>query len=53
MSPENSEIYLEIYASSLHSNSSITATENEMNDSKSTHDYEHNVDMQKVKDVLK
>lgn len=37
----------------LHSNSSIPATENEMNNKNSTCDHEHNVDMQKVKDVLK
>ena len=37
----------------LRSNSSIPATENEMNNSNSTHDHEHNMDMQKVKGVLK
>ena len=37
----------------LHSKSFVTATENEINDSGSTHDHEHNVNMQKVKDVLK
>ena len=36
----------------LHSNF-FAATENEINDNRSTHDHEHNVDMQKVKDVLK
>ena len=37
----------------LHSNSFVAVTENEINNNRSTHDHEHNVDMQKVKDVLK
>ena len=37
----------------LHSNSFVAATENEINNNRSAHDHEHNVDMQKVKDVLK
>ena len=37
----------------LHSNSSIPDTENEMNNCNSTYNHEHNVDIQKVKDVLK
>ena len=40
-------------ATLLHSNSSIPDTENEMNDSNSIYNHEHNVDMQKVKNVLK
>ena len=37
----------------LHSNSSIPATENKMNNNNSIRDHEHSVDMQIVKDVLK